>query len=51
MTPDRSWEASGEELHSFIEDGLAKHLKVQASCDEVKAQGKVAVCRGGCLVH
>lgn len=29
LTPDRCWEASGEELHSFIEDGLAKHLKVQ----------------------
>lgn len=33
LTPDRCWEASGEELHSFIEDGLAKHLKVQVDLE------------------
>ena len=27
---DHSWEAGGEALHEFLEDGLAKHLKVQA---------------------
>lgn len=31
LKPDHSWETDGEQLHSFIEDGLAKHLKVQAS--------------------
>lgn len=38
MTPDRCWEASGEELHSFIEDGLAKHLKLQASARAIAAE-------------
>ncbi|EFN55215.1 hypothetical protein CHLNCDRAFT_134457 [Chlorella variabilis] len=27
---DKTWEMDGEELHEFIEDGLAKHLKVQS---------------------
>jgi hypothetical protein len=26
-----TWEAGGEELHTFLEDGLAKHLKIQVS--------------------
>ena len=26
---DHTWETDGEELHQFLEDGLAKHLKVQ----------------------
>ena len=26
---EHTWETDGEELHQFLEDGLAKHLKVQ----------------------
>ncbi|KAL4418733.1 hypothetical protein ABPG77_001790 [Micractinium sp. CCAP 211/92] len=30
---DLTWEADGEELHQFLEDGLAKHLKVQVDLE------------------
>ncbi|KAL4858903.1 hypothetical protein ACK3TF_001275 [Chlorella vulgaris] len=33
LQPDYSWEQDGEELHDFLEDGLAKHLKVQVDLE------------------
>ncbi|KAL4428370.1 hypothetical protein ABPG75_002459 [Micractinium tetrahymenae] len=33
LQQDRTWETDGEELHEYLEDGLAKHLKVQVDLE------------------
>ncbi len=44
LQPDYSWEQDGEELHDFLEDGLAKHLKVQVRIKRGKLPAAGPVC-------